>query len=97
MRSTFLIGTTLAALLAFTSMPAMANSVHLNQFGFGNAAGGSQVGLGNGPGKGEGGMAHRPADHGEGHVGTPAQLHTHRQRVDDGSQLDVRWQGTRQV
>ena len=43
MRSTFLVATALTALVAFTSLPAMANTVHLNQFGFGNAAGASRA------------------------------------------------------
>ena len=46
MRSTFLIGTTLAALLAFTSLPVKANDLTLNQFGVGNDANVSQSGSG---------------------------------------------------
>jgi major curlin subunit len=42
-----LIATTFAALIGIVSVPASANDVFLDQFGFGNQAGGAQTGFGN--------------------------------------------------
>ena len=43
----FIISTAAAALVALGSLPASANSVWLDQYGFGNEAGGVQTGNGN--------------------------------------------------
>ena len=43
----FFISTAIASAIAFASAPAMANQVHIDQFGFGNAAGGAQAGVNN--------------------------------------------------
>ena len=41
------IATAIAALIGLSAAPAMANSLSIQQFGFGNAAGGGQVGFAN--------------------------------------------------
>ena len=44
MTTKFFVTTAFAAIVAFSSVPAMANDVFINQFGFGHAAGGQQIG-----------------------------------------------------
>ncbi|MFC3136481.1 curlin, partial [Microbaculum marinum] len=47
MTRTFFIATAIATTLGLSAVPAMANSVYLNQYGWGNAAGGAQAGHNN--------------------------------------------------
>ena len=42
-----IIAATLAASFGAVSVPAMANDIYINQFGWGNSAGGTQSGTGN--------------------------------------------------
>ena len=43
----FIITSAIIAAIGFASVPAMANDLFIEQFGFGNGAGGGQVGFGN--------------------------------------------------